>query len=280
MGQPMARNLLKSGFPLTVWNRTRAKADELVPLGARVATTIAEASRAAIVITMVADDEALENVVWQQGLLDNMPAGAIHVSMSTISVALAEKLTVAHAERGSTFVSAPVFGRPQAAAEARLFIVAAGPDAALDRCQPIFDALGQRTFRFGERPPAANVVKLSGNFLIASVIESLGEAIALTRKSGVDQHQLVEMLTTSLFAAPVYKTYGDLIANGRYRPAGFRMTLGLKDVGLALDAARAAVVPMPFASLVRDHMLAAIAQGEADADWSALGELAARNAGL
>ena len=200
--------------------------------------------------------------------------------MSTISVALAEKLTAAHASRGSTFAAAPVFGRPEAAAAARLFVVAAGPAAALDRCQPLFDIMGQRTFRFGERPSAASLVKLSGNFLIACVIESLGEAIALTRKGGIDQHQYVDFLTSTLFAAPIYKTYGGLIADERYRPAGFRMSLGLKDVTLALDAARAETVPLPVASLIRDHMLSALAQGYDDADWTALADLAARNAGL
>jgi 3-hydroxyisobutyrate dehydrogenase-like beta-hydroxyacid dehydrogenase len=276
----MAANLLAAEFDLTVWNRSPERADALVAAGARRATTPADASRADIVITMVADDAALEAIAWEGRVLELLPRGAIHVSMSTISVALAEKLTVAHAERGTTFVSAPVFGRPEAAADRKLFVVAAGPAAALDRCQPVFDAVGQRTFRFGERPPAANVVKLSGNFLIASVIESLGEAFALTRKSGIDPHAYLELLTSTLFSAPVYRTYGTLIADERYRPAGFRMPLGLKDVSLTLQAAGAANVPMPFASVIRDHLIAGLAQGHEDADWSALAELAAVNAGL
>jgi 3-hydroxyisobutyrate dehydrogenase-like beta-hydroxyacid dehydrogenase len=177
-------------------------------------------------------------------------------------------------------VSAPVFGRPDAAAAAKLYIVAAGPEPALERCQPIFDATGQRTFRFGERPESANLVKLSGNFLIASAIESLSEALALTRKSGIDSHAYVDMLTATLFAAPVYKTYGGLIADERYRPAGFRLPLGLKDVTLALDAARDKTVPLPVASLVRDRMIEGLAQGFEDADWSVLGAVAARAAGL
>jgi 3-hydroxyisobutyrate dehydrogenase-like beta-hydroxyacid dehydrogenase len=280
MGLPMARNLIGRGFTLNAWNRTPSRGDELVALGARLASTVAEASRADVVITMLADDAALESVVWPDGLIDSLRPDAIHVSMSTISVALADRLAAAHAERHTRFVSAPVFGRPQAAAAAQLFIVAAGAAAALERVQPVLDALGQRTFHFGERPSAANLVKLSGNLLIAVVIESLAEVLALARKGGVDPHQLVEMLTSTLFSAPVYATYGRLIADGHYRPAGFPMPLGLKDVGLVLDAARAATVPLPLASLVRDHMLAALAQGQADADWSALGELAARNAGL
>lgn len=280
MGHPIAANLLRAGFDLMVWNRTPERAADLVAAGARCARTVSDASRADIVITMLADDAALEEVAFARGLVEQLPAGAIHVSMSTISVRLADRLTAAHAQGGATFVSAPVFGRPDAAAAKKLFIVAAGPDAAVDRCQPVFDAIGQRTFRFGPVPRSANLVKLSGNFLIAAAIENLAEAIALVRKSGIDPHVYVDMLTSSLFAAPIYKTYGGLIADERYRPAGFRLPLGLKDVTLALDAAQDAVVPLPVASLVRDHMLAALAQGLEDADWSVLGAVAAKNAGL
>lgn len=280
MGQPMARNIRKAGFDVVAWNRTRERAEALAADGVRVAAAVADAAAVDVAITMVADDHALESIVFDGQLLDRLPKGAVHMSMSTISVALAERLSQAHAQVGQQFVSAPVFGRPDAAAAAKLFVVAAGAGAALDRCQPLFDAMGQRTFRMGETPSAANVVKLSGNFLIASMIESLAEAIALIRKSGIDAHEYVELLTSTLFAAPVYKTYGGLIADQKYRPAGFRMPLGLKDVSLAMDAARAAVVPMPIASVVRDHMMAALAQGYEEADWSALGEIAAKNAGL
>jgi 3-hydroxyisobutyrate dehydrogenase-like beta-hydroxyacid dehydrogenase len=280
MGRAMAASLLRAGFGLTVWNRTASRADELVAAGARRAATIADAGRADVVITMVADDAALEDVVFEERLIDLLPRGGIHVSMSTISVALAERLAKDHAQRDTMFVSAPVFGRPDAAAAAKLFVIAAGPEAALVTCQPLFDAIGQRTFRFGDQPQAANVVKLGGNFLIASVIESLGEVLALARKSGVDPQQYVELLTSTLFAAPVYRTYGALIANRQYRPAGFSLPLGLKDVSLTLDAARAAVVPMPVASVVRDHMITGLAQGDADADWSVLAEVVARASGL
>ncbi len=281
MGRPMARHLLAAGFPVTAWNRTRAHADALTAEGARGAPTPGDAAGAAdIAITMLADDRALEDVVDDGGLLESLPRDAVHVSMSTISVEIADRLTAAHAARGSVFVSAPVFGRPEAAADRKLFVVAAGPQEALDRCQPVFDAVGQRTFRVGERPSAANVVKLSGNFLIASVIEGLGEAFALARKSGIDPAVYLDLLTSTLFTAPVYKTYGSLIAARRYRPAGFKMVLGLKDVSLVLDAARAAAVPMPFASVVRDRILTAIAQGGSDDDWSAVADVAARSAGL
>jgi 3-hydroxyisobutyrate dehydrogenase-like beta-hydroxyacid dehydrogenase len=280
MGHPIAANLQKAKFDLTVWNRTPHRADDLVAGGAKRAATPADASRADVVMTMLADDAAVEQVVFEERLVELLPRGAIHVSMSTISVRLAQRLAAAHAEHGSTYVSAPVFGRPDAAAAAKLIIVTAGNEPALERCQPIFDAIGQRTFHFGERPESANLVKLSGNFLIASAIESLGEALALTRKSGIDPHAFVDMLTSTLFAAPVYKTYGGLIADERYRPAGFRLALGLKDLTLALDAARDKTVPLPVASLVRDRMIEGLAQGYDDADWSVLGAIAARAAGL
>lgn len=280
MGRPMATSLVRGGFDITVWNRTPSRADELVAAGAKRAATIADAATADIIITMVADDGALENVVFEGQLIERLSPGTVHISMSTISVALAERLANVHAEHQTAFVSAPVFGRPEAAAARKLFIVAAGPSAALDRCQPLFDAIGQRTFRFGDRPQAANVVKLGGNFLLAAMIESLGEAVALARKSGVDARQFVDLLTTTLFTAPAYHTYGDLIANRHYRPAGFRLPLGLKDVSLVLDAARSAVVPMPVASVIRDHMLSGLARGYEDADWSALAEVVAESAGL
>ncbi len=200
--------------------------------------------------------------------------------MSTISVALSRKLAEEHARRGHKYIAAPVFGRPEAAEAGKLFIVAAGDKDAVERHRPLLEALGQRVFVMGDKPEMANVVKLSGNFLIASVIESLGEAIALTRKYGIDPHQYVEFLTNSLFAAPVYKTYGNLIADEKYQPAGFKMRLGLKDMKLALAAAESADAPLPVASMIRDHMLTAIARGMEDMDWSATAKLAAENAGL
>jgi 3-hydroxyisobutyrate dehydrogenase-like beta-hydroxyacid dehydrogenase len=280
MGRPIAANLLKARFDLTVWNRTPQRADELVAGGATRADSPATASGSDVVITMLADDAAVEQVAFDGRLVELLPAGAIHVSMSTISVRLSERLAAAHQARGSIYVAAPVFGRPAAAAAARLFVISAGPAPALERQQPVFDVIGQRTFGFGERPEHANVVKLSGKFLIASVIESLGEALALTRKSGIDPRAYVEMLTSTLFDAPVYKTYGGLIADERYHPAGFRLPLGLKDVSLVLEAARDKNVPLPIASLVRDRMIEGLAQGLEDADWSVLGAVAARAAGI
>jgi 3-hydroxyisobutyrate dehydrogenase-like beta-hydroxyacid dehydrogenase len=230
---------------------------------------------------MLADDQAVEEIVFaKQGLLSTLPPGTTHISMSTIGVALSDRLAQAHRGAEQDYVAAPVFGRPEAAAAAKLFIVAAGAEDAIGRCQPIFAALGQRTFTLPGAPSAANLVKLSGNFLIAAVIEGLAEAIALVRKGGIDPRAYLEILTGTLFTAPVYKTYGDLIVGEKYDQVGFGAALGLKDIRLALAAAEASRAPLPLASLVRDHLLALLAQGGDAQDWSALGRLAARNAGL
>jgi 3-hydroxyisobutyrate dehydrogenase-like beta-hydroxyacid dehydrogenase len=281
MGTGMVRRLLSAGHAVTVYNRTLAKAQALATDGATVATNLADASRRDVVVTMLADDGAVERTVFDSGgILGELPAGAVHISSSTISVALAERLSAAHASAGQTFVSAPVFGRPDAAAAGRLFVVAAGPPAALTVARPVLEAIGQRTFVVSERAEAANVVKLSGNFMIACVIEMLGEALALAAKSGVDQSTFVDVMTSTLFDAPVFKTYGALIANRRFEPAGFEAPLGLKDVRLALSAAENARVPMPFGSVLRDRFLALLAQGGDRLDWSAISQLAAADAGL
>lgn len=280
MGTGMASNLLMAGHKLAVYNRSPAKAQPLVDKGAELADTPGSAARGEIVITMLADDRAVEQVVFgADGILETLPRGGIHLSMSTISYALAERLDEAHRERGQELVSAPVFGRPDAAAAAKLFIVAAGKGDAVGRCQPLFDVLGQRSFIVANTAPRANLVKLSGNFLIAAVIESLGEAIALVNKAGVDRAQYVDLLTSTLFGAPVYKTYGALIAEERYHPAGFKAELGYKDVRLALSAAQGLEVPMPLASLLADRFLALLAAGGGGLDWSALAMIAKRDAG-
>jgi 3-hydroxyisobutyrate dehydrogenase-like beta-hydroxyacid dehydrogenase len=281
MGAPMAHNLLKSGHQLAVYNRTRRRADELVSKGAVVADTPAAASGAEVVITMLADDHALESVVFGPGgILESLPANAIHVSMSTISVALSRGLDAAHRQRNQSYVSAPVFGRPEAAAAARLFIVAAGAAAAVERCRPLFEVMGQKTFTVGDDPAGANVIKLTGNFLITTVIEGLAESLALVRKSGLDATQFLEVLTSSLFNAPVYKTYGALIAAEKFSPPGFKLPLGLKDNRLLLAAAEEKSVPMPMASLVRDRFLSALAQGLGESDWAAIAQISAKEAGL
>jgi 3-hydroxyisobutyrate dehydrogenase-like beta-hydroxyacid dehydrogenase len=282
MGLPMARNLMKAGHTLSVYNRTRSRAEELQPSGAAIARTPGEAASCAeAIVTMLADDRALEDVMFgQSNAIESLPAGAVHISMSTISVALSHRLLAAHRERHQHYIGAPVFGRPDAATAAKLFIVAAGPAEQISRCQSLFDAVGQKTFVMGEDPPAANVVKITGNFLITTVIESLAEAFALVRKSGVDSHQFLEFLTSSLFPSRVYQTYGGMIAADKFEPVGFRMPLGMKDNRLVLAAAEDVAVPMPMASLIRDRMLAAMAQGMGEADWGAFARISLREAGL
>jgi 3-hydroxyisobutyrate dehydrogenase-like beta-hydroxyacid dehydrogenase len=281
MGVPMAGHLLKAGHEVIVYNRTAEKTKPLIQQGARRAETVAHACAVEVVLTMLADDHALESVIYgQQKILEALPKGGIHLSCSTISVALSEKLTSDHVHRGQHFVSAPVFGRPEAAAAAKLYVVAAGDPASLDKCQPIFDAIGQRTFRFGDKPSNANLVKLSGNFLIMSVIESLSEALALIGKGGLDQREYLDFLTSTLFNAPVYKTYGTLAVEKKFQPAGFLAPLGLKDIRLALQASESLRVSLPIADLVRNRLLTLLANGGESLDWSAISQIPARDAGL
>jgi 3-hydroxyisobutyrate dehydrogenase-like beta-hydroxyacid dehydrogenase len=280
MGAGMAMNLLKAGHELTVYNRTPAKVKVLVASGAQSAASVAEACRGDVVFTMLADDHAVESVAFgEAGAIASLRPGAIHISSSTISVALAEKLAAAHANNNQRFISAPVFGRPEAAAAAKLYVAVAGDADAVETCMPLFQAIGQHIFRFGDKPSLANLVKLSGNFLIASVIESLGEAMALVGKAGLDQHQYLDFLTSTLFSAPVYKTYGGLIADKKFQPAGFAAPLGLKDVRLALAAGEDLRVPLPLASLIRDRFLTLLARGGESLDWSAISQIAAADAG-
>ena len=280
MGTGMAANLLRAGHEVTVHNRTPGRSQALVEQGARDAAQVADACRGDAVITMLADDDAVESVVLGgKGVIDSLGTGATHVSMSTISVALSERLAAAHAKAGQRLVAAPVFGRPDVAAAAQLFIVAAGAPEDIDACGPLFTALGQRTFAVGSEPQAANLVKLSGNFLLASVIEALGEAMALVGKAGIDRRQYLDLLTSTLFTAPVYRTYGGLIVEQKFEPAGFAAPLGHKDIRLTLAAGERLRVPMPLASLLHDRFLALLAQGGEALDWSGIGQLAAKDAG-
>jgi 3-hydroxyisobutyrate dehydrogenase-like beta-hydroxyacid dehydrogenase len=280
MGAGMAGTLLKAGHHLTVYNRTPEKAQMLLGQGAKLATSIAEACQGDVVVTMLANDEAVEAVVLgRDGVIAFLPRGGLHISSSTISVDLSRHLADAHARKGQKFVAAPVFGRPDVAAAGRLFIVAGGDGAAIETASPLLDAMGQRTFIISDTPAAANLVKLSGNFLGASVIESLGEALALIGKAGIDERQYLEFLTSTLFDAPIYKTYGALITDGRFAPAGFAAPLGQKDIRLVLAAAEDLRVPMPLASLLRDRFLNLLAHGGERLDWSAIGRLPAMDAG-
>jgi 3-hydroxyisobutyrate dehydrogenase-like beta-hydroxyacid dehydrogenase len=219
-------------------------------------------------------------VFGPDGVVASLPPGALHVSSSTISVGLSQRLTEAHAARHQRFVAAPVFGRPDAAAAGRLFVVAGGDAGAVKAATPLLEAVGQRMFVISDKPQAANLVKLSGNFLSASVIESLGEALALVAKGGIDQQRYLEFLASTLFDVPIYKTYGELIVSGRFAPAGFAAPLGQKDIRLALAAAETLQVPMPLGSLLRDRFLTLMAHGGEQLDWSAIGRLPAADAGI
>ncbi|HEX4172778.1 MAG TPA: NAD(P)-dependent oxidoreductase [Acetobacteraceae bacterium] len=281
MGAGMASNLLKAGHDVVVYNRTAAKAAPLIAQGAKAVASVAGACHGDAVITMLANDPAVESVMQgSTGVIANLAEGALHISSSTISVALSQRLTEEHAEAGQHFVAAPVFGRPAAAAARELFVVAGGEAAAVDAAMPLLQGIGQKVFVVSDTPKTASLVKLSGNFLTASVIESLGEALALVSKAGVNQQQYIEMLTSSVFDAPVYRTYGRLIAGGRFEPAGFAAPLGHKDIRLLLAAAEDLLVPMPLANLLHNRFLALLAHGNDQLDWSAIGRLPAAEAGM
>ena len=274
MGSAMAANLVKAGHHVTVWNRSPAKAVDLVAAGATLAETPAAAAHGDVVMTMLADDSALEAVVYGDDGILNAPA--LHVSHSTIGVALADRL----ARDSDRYISAPVFGRPPAAEAGKLFVVAAGADDLIDRCEPLFEAIGQRVFRVGARPSAANLVKLSGNFMIMAAVEAMAEAMTLAEKGGVDRATLLEVLTGTLFSAPVYKTYGDMLVADAFKPAGFAAPLGLKDMNLVDAAASTSRTPMPLLGIVRDHLRTAIALEGEDVDWAGAGLAVRRAAGL
>jgi len=280
MGAGMAASLLKAGHEVTVYNRTRSKVDDLVKKGAVAASQISEACGGDAAVTMLANDAAVESVAYgDNGLLASLRKGAAHVSSSTISVALSERLTADHRAAGQHFIAAPVFGRPDVAAAGELAIVAGGSKEAIAHVTPVLNSIGRRTFVVADEPKAATLVKLSGNFLIASVIESLGEAIALIGKDGIDRERYLEILTSTFLGAPVYKTYGKLIVEGKFEPGGFAAPLGYKDIRLVLAAADDLRVPMPLASLLRDRFLTLLAHGGDRLDWSAVGQLAARDSG-
>jgi 3-hydroxyisobutyrate dehydrogenase-like beta-hydroxyacid dehydrogenase len=282
MGSGMAANLLRAGHELTVWNRSAQKAQALVTQGAALARTPREAAagREAIV-SMLADDAALEEVLrGNDGVLEGLPRGALHVSSSTISVATADRVAKLHQDRGLRYLSAPVFGRPEAAAAAKLFVVAAGAKSDYAAASALFPAISQKVFYIGEKPSAANLVKLCGNFTILAAIEAFAEAMTLAQKGGVPKKQFLEVMTGSLFDTPVYRNYGAALAEGRFKPAGFAAPLGLKDMRLVGQSAEALRVPMPVLNVLRDHLLQTIgAEGE-DIDWSGIGHVIAKNGGL
>jgi 3-hydroxyisobutyrate dehydrogenase-like beta-hydroxyacid dehydrogenase len=280
MGSAMAKNLVIAGHDVTIFNRTPGRSRALVELGAHEAADIAGACHGEVVITMLADDDAVaDTVLGKDGVLANLARGAIHISMSTISVALSKRLTQAHAQAGQRYLAATVMGRPDMAAAANLFILAAGDPATIEICGPLFDSLGQKTSNVGPEPSAANLIKLTANFLQAAVIEALGEAVALISKAGIDRRAYIEVLTSTIFTAPAYKIFGPLIAESKFEPAAFAAPLGYKDIRLALAAAESLRVPMPLANLLHDRFVRLFAQGGERLDWAAIGALAGQDAG-
>lgn len=269
MGTGMARNLLRAGHAVTVYNRTRSKAEVLAADGAKVAATPEEACRQCdAVVTMLSDDQAVEELTPAIG-------SAVHAGCSTISTGLAQRLAAA----SPGYLSAPVFGRPDAAEAKRLLVVTAGPAALVEKCRPIFDAIGRQTFIAGAEPWQANAVKLCGNFMIASMLETFSEALATLRKAKVDPSLFLEAMN-ALFGSPVYANYGRIIADEQFEPADFALKLGLKDIRLVIETAEECASPMPFASILKDQLLAAVAAGQGDMDWASLARISARNAGL
>jgi 3-hydroxyisobutyrate dehydrogenase-like beta-hydroxyacid dehydrogenase len=281
MGSAFARNLLADGFQVLAFDRDPAHVSALAMQGADAAAGVSDLSACDIVVSSLPDDNVLQAVALAPGgLVDNMRKDAIHISMSTISPELSRRLAEAHAARRQGYVAAPVLGNPDLARSRKLFVLAAGHPNTIERVRPVLERLGQRVFVISDDAPAANLMKLAGNVMTATTLESMGEVLALLRKGGVDQGIAFEVLTNSLFDGKVHKTYGGKILNERYSPAGMTVPLAVKDLRLALAAAEHAAVPMPAASLVHDRLVGVMARGWADLDWSALGLLAARDAGL
>jgi 3-hydroxyisobutyrate dehydrogenase-like beta-hydroxyacid dehydrogenase len=281
MGTAMVKSLLKRGHNVIGWNRTLQNAEELRSSGVRVARSIAEACSTGVVITMLANDAAVEAVVFGKGgVLDSLVGGGVHISMSTIGLASVGKLTKAHQERGQKFISAPVLGRPEAAEQARLFILPAGEKESVERCMPVFDALGQRTEYVGPEPQASNLIKLTCNTMIATVIEVLSESFAVIKKTGmVDPKRYKEILSATVLSGSVFQAYGENILTENFQ-AGFKSSLALKDVELMTEASRSALAPMPIVALVRERLMALVASGHGDLDWSALALLAQSESGV
>jgi 3-hydroxyisobutyrate dehydrogenase-like beta-hydroxyacid dehydrogenase len=281
MGLAMASNLLKAGFGLRVYNRTAEKARPLLELGASLARSPAEvAEPGGIVVTMVSNDQAVEDItLGPEGLLARLGNG-IHLSMSTIAPRTARRLAGFHHEQGSRYIASPVFGKPEVAVQAKLWVVTSGDAAARARVRPLQEAIGQQVFDFGDEPGAANVIKLAGNFLLGAAIESMAEAFTLAQKHGVPRQQTNEFFSQTLFDCFVYRAYGELIASEHYQPVGAKPSLIRKDYGLILDAANEGLVPMPLAHLIHDRLTATVAKGREDADWAGFAREVSEGAGL
>ncbi|HLY96291.1 MAG TPA: NAD(P)-dependent oxidoreductase [Sideroxyarcus sp.] len=282
MGEPMARNLLRAGYKLRVYNRTSSKAQALAAEGAEVVETLRDVINPdGIVVSMVANDHALEEVVMgEKGIGNALGEGGIHISMSTVSPHTAQKLAAHHEKQGTTYLAAPVFGRPEAAAAKKLWICLAGDRKAKERVRPVLEELSQGIFDFGEKPEAANVVKLAGNFLIGAAIEAMAEAFTFAEKNGVSREDVADLFSKTFLSCPIYQNYGTVIATQEYKPAGFKVSLGLKDMTLLSRVAASSRTPMPLGALLQERLQAAMNKGRADMDWTALALGASEDAGL
>ena len=278
MGSRIVANLVKAGHKVRVWNRSRPPVDALARAGATAVSTAREAFSGDAVFSMLADDAAVQAVI--DPLLEGAPKGLVHVNMATISVALARELAAQHKQRGLTYISATVFGRPELAAAGKLTIVVAGEPGAIARLQPLFDVIGQKTYPMGSQPERANVVKLAGNFMLGAAVEAMSEASAMASRYGIPPADFLKVLSEGVFSAPAYISYGAAIASQRYEPAGFRLALTLKDLRLALTAADQVAAPMPLADVVHDSLLDAFANGDGERDLAALAKVSLRRAGL
>jgi 3-hydroxyisobutyrate dehydrogenase-like beta-hydroxyacid dehydrogenase len=282
MGHAMAQSVRKAGYALLVYNRDARKTEALVSAGARRGEHPRDVVEpGGVVVTMLANDAALESVtLGEQGILNSLGPGGVHISMSTISPALASRMAELHKERGCAYVAAPVFGRPDAAAAQKLWICVAGETAAKERVGPILRSMSQGIFDFGLDVSHANLVKICGNFMINSAMEAMAESLSLAEKSGMDRVDFMDFFAQTIFACGIYQNYGHRIAEKTYTPVGFQMELALKDNNLVRDAAEQARVPMPLASLNHDRLMSVVAHGHGDADWTALAQLVDENAGL
>ena len=280
MGAAIAANIVKAGHEVAVWNRSPEPCRKLVGQGAKAAQSLEETLQGELVFSMLASDQAINDVGLDGPLLDRAAKRLLHVNMATVSLDCARALTKSHKVRGLGYIASPVFGRPQFAEAAKLTVVTAGDAEDIERARPILEKIGQRLAVVGDQPEQANLFKLAGNFMIMSAIETMGEGMALLRKGGVDPNVFVDVMMNGLFACPAYQIYGKIIAEQKYEPAGFKLRWGHKDAGLVLAAAKDLETPLSVASLVHDHYTEAMAGGLADKDWSLLAELAARRAGL
>ncbi|MCF2490429.1 NAD(P)-dependent oxidoreductase [Dyadobacter sp. CY347] len=279
LGTPIAESLIKAGYELTVWNRTASKAEPLVKLGAKVVDNAIDAiETGGIVISVLADDSVVEEVCNME-LVEKLGKGGIHISMSTISPETSRQLSQIHDWYEATYIAAPIFARPEAVVAGVGNIAISGKAAAKEIAKPILQGFVKGIYDFGEDPGAANVVKLAGNFMIAASLEMMGEAFTMAEKNGISRQSIYEMLTQTLFAAPIFQNYGKFVANNVYEPVAFKLALGLKDINLTLQAASDVHVPMPMADLIRNRFISALAKKRGNLDWSALAQGASDDAG-